>query len=178
MATLSFEPASEFYDEPIPCEVRTCSSLADVRVEQTHMDDGESWPMCRTHAVEAAVEQMEWVANDGEVPDPAAGPVGVPAEQPLRCDLTCGTASWPGHIWCELPDGHDGGHHWRTDTAPTRPSVAEPLVADPPETCSTCHQPMDSPPCSLNPETRRSFHTIAGLGGRAAADLPVPEEKQ
>lgn len=67
-------------------------------------------------------------------------------------------------------DGKHGNLHTPTcgcvDVAP----VAEPLVADPPQACSTCHQPMDSPPCSLNPETRRSFHTVAGLGGRAAAD--------
>lgn len=52
---------------------------------------------------------------------------------------------------------------------PTAEQIAADEGRDLGELCSTCHQPMDSPPCSLNPETRRSFHTVAGLGGRAAA---------
>src|SRR6266496_15659 len=32
----------------------------------------------------------------------------------------------------------------------------------PPQLCSTCHQSMDSPPCSRNPDTGESFHTVEG----------------
>jgi hypothetical protein len=45
---------------------------------------------------------------------------------------------------------------------------AEAVGPTPPKTCSSCNQPMDSPPCSLNRDTGWSGHTVYGGVGVGA----------
>lgn len=51
-------------------------------------------------------------------------------------------------------------HHKYDD--PWFPANQEEIPPEYTETCSTCGQPMDSPPCSLNREIGWSGHTVSG----------------
>jgi hypothetical protein len=66
MAAIHLYPASEFYDTPLECETIDCLAVADIRVEQTHQDDGEFWALCASHAAHCVRDNMTWLAHDGE----------------------------------------------------------------------------------------------------------------
>jgi hypothetical protein len=66
MAAIHLYPATEFYDTPLVCETILCPAIADIRVEQTHQDDGESWALCTTHAIDCVQDNIQWLASGGE----------------------------------------------------------------------------------------------------------------